>query len=101
MVNKLEVGQTIHTSQFPWQNDAFIIRAIQNVKPNRFLFCENLKTGKFVNLVECFCEVPKKKRPFVELKNVQIIRLLKAGAKGEVTKEYVRRFKHVPKFVKR
>lgn len=96
---KAKKGDRIHTSQYPWNKDTFLIEAIQNIKPVRILLCQNLKTNKLVNLLEPYCEIVKPKSVFSRFTNIQIIKLTKAGNK-EALKEYLRRFKHMPKFSK-
>ncbi len=94
-----KVGDKIKTSQYPWAHDQFEIEAIQEIKPNRFLFCVNLRTGKYVNLVEPFCDYLISGNKFTKLTNLQIIKLTKLGNK-QALKEYIRRFKSMPKFIK-
>lgn len=98
-MNKLnfKVGDRIKTTQFPWGGHHFLIKGIQNFNPNRMLYCENLRTGKFINLVEVFCSYIKPTSAFSKFSNLQIIKLTKRGNK-EALKEFVRRFKKLPKF---
>ena len=94
---KLTKGERIITTQYPWDGEHFLIEAIQEINPNRMLFCKNLKTGKFVNLVECYCSPIKKKLDYSKFDKLQIIKLVKKGNK-EAVKEYLRRFKKLPNF---
>lgn len=95
--NRFNIGDRINTTQYPWSNEVFLIDAIQEVNPNRILFCKNLKNGKFVNLVEFFCFSIEKQDVFSKFTNIQIIKLVKIGNR-KALKEYLKRFKQMPKF---
>jgi len=96
-MTKLNIGDHIKTRQHPWENASFIIEAIQEIKPYRFLGCRNILTKKWVNLVEPFAYKPKQVNRFTKLSNLMVIKLTKSG-NNEALKEYVRRFKKKPKF---
>lgn len=89
----MQKGRIVHTTQFPHEGKLFRIATVSKHKPIVF-YAKEIESGERVNLVASMCFEHVDWRTIEPAEFVRRVRNKERGA----VKEYVRRFKRLPKF---